>query len=63
VASSIIQLNGDTLKGESDYKEWIYNPKTINFRANKYKSPQIFKPKDIKGLPFCLKMKNTKWQL
>jgi hypothetical protein len=48
------------LKGEIDYKEWIYNPKTINFRANKNKSSQFFKPKDIKG--FTILSKNEKYQ-
>jgi hypothetical protein len=60
VASTIIQFNGDTLKGEIDYKEWVYNPKMINFRANKNKSPQVFKPKDIKG--FTILSKNEKYQ-
>jgi hypothetical protein len=60
VASSIIQLNGDTLKGEIDYREWIYNPKTINFRANKNKKSQVYKPNEIKG--FTILSKNEKYQ-
>jgi opacity protein-like surface antigen len=60
VAGSIIQLNGDTLNGEIDYQEWIYNPKFIRFRKNAAQTAKAFAPKDVKG--FMIAGRNEKYQ-
>jgi hypothetical protein len=60
VAGSLIQLNGDTLNGEIDYQEWIYNPKFIRFRKNAAQTAKAFAPKDVKG--FMIAGRNEKYQ-
>jgi hypothetical protein len=60
VAGTIIQLNGDTVKGQIEYKEWIYNPKFIRFRTNATQIGKAFTPKDIKG--FTITSQNEKYQ-
>ncbi len=44
----VVQLNGDTLKGLIDYRNWGVNPKLIRFRTN---NNETFKytPRDIKA--------------
>ena len=58
--ASIVQLNGDTLKGEINYQEWVYNPKTIEFRQKSTDNRTTYSSKDIKG--FIINYKNEKYQ-
>ena len=60
VASTIIQLNGDTIKGEINYQEWEYNPRKIQFRNKNTQSVKTYTCKDIKG--FTINDKNEKYQ-
>ena len=32
---NVVKSNGDTVKGFMEYHEWIYSPKSINFKINK----------------------------
>jgi hypothetical protein len=43
----IVQLNGDTLKGWIDYRNWESNPTSILFKENENDIDRQFKPKDI----------------
>ncbi len=45
-ASSLIMLNGDTVKG---YISNIYDYKTISFKRNKNGKPMLFTPKQLRG--------------
>ena len=58
--ATIIQLNGDTIKGEINYPEWVYNPKTIEFRHKNDKKSTIYSYKNIKG--FTINYKNEQYQ-
>ena len=58
--ATIIQLNGDTIKGEIDYQEWAYNPKKIQFRSKNTQSVKTYTCRDIKG--FTISYKNEKYQ-
>lgn len=58
--ATIIQLNGDSVKGEVNYQEWIFNPKTIDFRQKNTKNITTYSSKDIKG--FVIDYKNEKYQ-
>ena len=58
--ATIIQLNGDTIKGEINYQEWVYNPKKIEFRHKKDQNITTYSCKDIKG--FTISYKNEKYQ-
>jgi hypothetical protein len=60
VAGAIVKLNGDTIKGEIDYQQWAYNPKTIRFRANASESGKSYTYKDIKG--FSIKDNDERYQ-
>jgi hypothetical protein len=60
VAGTIVKLNGDTLKGEIDYQEWTYNPRTIQFRNKNTQSAKDYTCRDIKG--FTITDKNEKYQ-
>lgn len=44
----VINLKGDTSKGFIDYKEWEYNPVSINFKSSLNTAPQQFTPREIK---------------
>lgn len=44
----IIQLNGDTLKGYIDYRDWDANPKKIFFKENSKNNISNYTPIDIK---------------
>lgn len=58
--ATIIQLNGDTIKGEINYQEWVYNPKKIEFRDKKSQNVTTYSSKDIKG--FTINYKNEQYQ-
>jgi Outer membrane protein beta-barrel domain len=60
VAGAIVKLNGDTIKGEIDYQQWAFNPKTIRFRANASESGKSYTCKDIKG--FSIKENDERYQ-
>jgi hypothetical protein len=60
VAGAIAKLNGDTIKGEIDYQQWVYNPKKIRFRANASESGKSYTCKDIKG--FSIKENDERYQ-
>ena len=49
-AGKIIKLNGDTLKGYIDYREWAQNPRAVNFRAGKNDQQTLqFTPGNTRG--------------
>jgi hypothetical protein len=60
VAGAIITLNSDTIKGEIDYPEWIYNPRKIVFRSKNMPNAKTYTYRDIKG--FTISDKNEKYQ-
>jgi hypothetical protein len=60
VAGAIVKLNGDTIKGEIDYQQWVYNPKTIRFRANASESGKSYTCTDLKG--FSIKENDERYQ-
>ncbi len=45
----IIQLNGDTVSGLIDYRDWSNNPKLITFKKSEKSKPQVFTSKSISG--------------
>ncbi|GEO06130.1 hypothetical protein AAE02nite_37940 [Adhaeribacter aerolatus] len=45
----VITLQGDTLKGYINYKEWINNPKEVDYKPSLTESAQTFTPKNIKS--------------
>ena len=45
----IIQLNGDTVSGLIDYRNWSSNPKIITFKKSEESKPQVFTSKSIRG--------------
>ncbi|MBK6962819.1 MAG: outer membrane beta-barrel protein [Bacteroidales bacterium] len=49
VPGRIIELNGDTLRGYIDYRNWDKNPKTIFFRNDIIDIHRTYKPLDIRG--------------
>jgi hypothetical protein len=49
VPGRIIELNGDTLRGDIDYRNWQRNPKTIIFRNEIANIHRTYKPLDIRG--------------
>ncbi len=45
----IIDLRGDTVRGQLDYRNWENNPKDVQFRAGSEVSPVTYSPEDIQG--------------
>lgn len=45
----VVSLQGDTLKGFIDYRNWEKNPKTISFRQNAEGGEKSFGPLDIRS--------------
>jgi hypothetical protein len=60
IDGGIIQLNGDTLRGQIDYQEWSLNPEKIDFTKSKTAKIDVFEAKDIAG--FFLTAKNEFYQ-
>ncbi|MTI30221.1 hypothetical protein, partial [Xanthovirga aplysinae] len=46
---SLISIEGDTLKGFIDYRNWDYNPDEIFFKSGEDGEIITYKPKDILG--------------
>ena len=45
----VVNQQGDTLKGQIDYRNWRVNPKTINFKKDVADGPgQVFTPLSIR---------------
>ncbi len=47
VAGYIVNLNGDTIRGEINFQNWTYNPKSIEFKLNE-KYTETYLPNQIK---------------
>lgn len=43
----IVNLKGDTVKGEINYQEWNSNPLSIEFKSGSNGAPQIYKATDV----------------
>ena len=48
ISGYVIKNNSDTVHGLIDYRNWSYNPNTINFKKNMKDDPISFSPNDIK---------------
>jgi len=48
ISGYVIKNNSDTVHGLIDYRNWSYNPNTINFKKNMKDDPVSFSPNDIK---------------
>jgi len=46
----LIKLNGDTVRGEVNYREWHTSPKSILFRQDNHSQPYEVAVRDVKGL-------------
>ena len=60
VDGAIISLNNDTIKGQIDYPEWVFNPKRILFRKDNTKQGKIYTYRDIKA--FHIFYKNEQYE-
>lgn len=60
VDGRIINNKGDTLKGQIDYQEWVYNPKKIRFRTDNFSDGTYYTAKDIKG--FTIGYKDERYE-
>lgn len=49
VSGYVLKLNGDTLKGLVDYRNWAKNPNVIRFKSGAANDIREFKPLDIVG--------------
>jgi hypothetical protein len=49
ISGYILKLNGDTLKGLVDYRNWAKNPNIIRFKITTADNVREFKPLDIAG--------------
>ena len=49
VSGYVLKLNGDTLRGLVDYRNWAKNPNVIRFRTFTSDDIREFKPLDIVG--------------
>ena len=47
--AKIFTMNGDTVKGYLDYRNWGNNPYKVRFKTTPESEPRIFKPFDIDG--------------
>lgn len=47
VPGYIIKNSSDTLHGFIDYRDWIVNPREVNFKVNYGDTPSTFRPTDI----------------
>ncbi len=59
VAGKIVTKNGETIQGEIDYREWIFNPRTIKFRKSATDTPESYKPLDLQS--FFIDYKKEKY--
>ncbi len=49
LAGQIITLDGDTLNGQINYRNWIINPKKISFRSSTSSKKTVYVPMNIRG--------------
>jgi hypothetical protein len=60
VEGSIVTLKNDTIKGQIDYPEWVFNPKRILFRTDNFTQGKIYTYRDIKA--FRILYKNEQYE-
>jgi hypothetical protein len=60
VEGSIVTLKNDTIKGQIDYPEWVFNPKRILFRTDNSTQGKIYTYRDIKS--FRIFYKNEQYE-
>lgn len=60
VEGSIVTLKNDTILGQIDYPEWVFNPKQIRFRTDNATQGKIYTYRDIKA--FRIFYKNEQYE-